>query len=680
MDLKKLLRFNVIAPVILLLVAWLTYGLLIRGLGLYWDDFPYTWFGHVLGANQYSKVFYDERPLLTLLYNLTAPIFGENILAWQIFAIVMRWISTLCAGWLVRLIWPEEKEAAFVASLLFLVYPGFGQQWISTIYSRGFILLCFLLLSLIFMVKSLQNPRMYFILTGLSVIFGALALLSSEYYFGLEFARPVIIWIIISRISGTLTTRLKSSLLHWSPYLVGVLAFGIWRGLLVQSSLYDVNITRTSNGGIPVLLLNLVVSMITNAYKGGLQAWIQIFSFPPVQKWQQQVYINFFILITIVFIIFAWIGWKYSSSKVEHKLSTKFWVNWQIQFVILGLIMLLVGSLPMWVANLPFDLIFPYDRFMLVMMLGSALFWTGIIYSIRYKLIRIVVLCVMVALSAGWHYQTANDYRIGWNQFTTFLQQITWRIPGMKPGTMLVAYELPFRYYSDNSLTAPINWTYAPGYKGGNLPYVFLYLTVRENGALKQLDEGIEIEQEYRSLKFYGNTSNMIVLYQPEKGCLRVLDKIYTGADTIPNFKEPLPKAIKLSNLDRIISEPEVPARPIPEFFDQSRVKPWCYYFEKAELARQVGDFAKISDLWEQTKEQSLAPDEISEYYPFIEGLGIQGKFSEAIELSRKVNEKKKALHNGLCQIWDRVENGTNVSIIDRTLIDEHKIALRCGQ
>ena len=30
----------------------------------------------------------------------------------------------------------------------------------------------------------------------------------------------------------------------------------------------------------------------------------------------------------------------------------------------------------------------------------------------------------------------------------------------MKPETMLVAYELPFRYYSDNSLTAPINWSY----------------------------------------------------------------------------------------------------------------------------------------------------------------------------------------------------------------------------
>lgn len=181
-------------------------------------------------------------------------------------------------------------------------------------------------------------------------------------------------------------------------------------------------------------------------------------------------------------------------------------------------------------------------------------------------------------------------------------------------------------------------------------------------------------------MEFHGNTSNMIVLYQPEKGCLRVLDKVYTGADSIPNFKEPLPKAIALSNLNRIIPDPEVPARPIPEFFDQPRVKPWCYYFEKAELARQVGDFAKIPDLWDHTKEQYLAPDEISEYYPFIEGLGIQGKLAEAIELSSKVNDKKKALHNGLCQIWDRIEIGANVSIMDRTLIDEHKISLRCGQ
>ena len=206
---KKYLRFELVSPIFLLIIAGLTYGLMIRSLGLYWDDFPYTWFGHILGTTQYQKVFYDERPLLSVLYNITAPIFGENILSWQIFAIILRWLSALCVGWIVRLIWPEKKEVAFVASLLFLVYPGFGQQWISTIYSRTFILLCFFLLSLGFMAKSLRSSQKYFIYLALSILFGALSLLGSEYFFGLELARPVIIWIMVSTVPDTIRQRIK---------------------------------------------------------------------------------------------------------------------------------------------------------------------------------------------------------------------------------------------------------------------------------------------------------------------------------------------------------------------------------------------------------------------------------------------------------------------------------------
>ena len=123
-NLKKIAQNKAFQPLFLLIIAALSYGLFIREVGLYWDDFPYTWFGHVLGPTQYHKVFYDERPFLAPLYNITASIFGESIISWQIFAIILRWLCALCAGWLVRLMWNDKYEEAFVVSLLFLVYPG----------------------------------------------------------------------------------------------------------------------------------------------------------------------------------------------------------------------------------------------------------------------------------------------------------------------------------------------------------------------------------------------------------------------------------------------------------------------------------------------------------------------------------------------------------------------------
>ena len=42
----------------------------------------------------------------------------------------------------------EKRRQAFWASMLFAVYPGFSQQWISVIYSEAFIILAAFLASL----------------------------------------------------------------------------------------------------------------------------------------------------------------------------------------------------------------------------------------------------------------------------------------------------------------------------------------------------------------------------------------------------------------------------------------------------------------------------------------------------------------------------------------------------
>ena len=312
---KNKFRFKALSPWLLLIIAFITYGLLIRNLGLYWDDFPYTWFGHALGPSQYARVFFNDRPLLTGLYNITAPIFGENILSWQIFAIVMRWLCALCVGWIVGLIWPTRNSPAFVASLLFLVYPGFGQQWISTIYSRGFVLLLLYLLSFGFMVKSIRvykKQRLYMVL---SLLLGASSLLSTEYYFGLEFSRPVIIWILVNKEEEKVALVLKKIIIKWLPYLVVALAYAIWRGRVVTSVLYGIRISDAVSGGVPGLILSFVENMAVNAYKGGLSAWIRIFSLPPVKSWSQPFNFSLIILIVGMLCFSAIILWKSQAKK-----------------------------------------------------------------------------------------------------------------------------------------------------------------------------------------------------------------------------------------------------------------------------------------------------------------------------------------------------------------------------
>lgn len=674
---KKILRTEILLPFAFLVIAFLSFGVFIRALGLYWDDFPYVFYGHVLGTSQYHHVFFDERPFLPILYNLTAPIFGENIVLWQAFGIIMRWVCALCVGWIVRLIWPEKKDLSYIVALLFLIYPGFGQQWISTIYSRAFILLLLFLLSLAFMISAWRNPSKRVVYTSLAIAAASLSLLGSEYFIGLEVSRPVILWLIISQKNDNLRIRIKTVLQHWLAYLLVVTAFAVWRGFLVQSSLYEVSAFPQTN--LTGTLLDLSRSMITNAYKGGILSWVQTFSLPAGFNWKDGFSLFMLPVILSAAALTARVFWKNNAVADEKDNLSRFWRSWSFQAGFLGVVMLLAGSIPVWAAGLPFDLKFPYNRFTLSMIFGSALVLAAVMALIRIRWMRLVILCLLVMSATGRHYQTANSYRLEWKKLTSFLQQLTWRMPGLQPGTMLTAYELPFTYYSDNSLSAPINWTYAPDYKGGSLPYILNYLTVRKNSVLKILEPDIPITQKYRSLEFTGNTSDMVVIYQVEEGCLRVLDPVFNNQSNIPKMKDPLPKAILLSNLDRIITDPEIPAIPVPQLFSQPFERSWCYYYEKADLARQVADYCEIVSLREEAKILNLTPSDITEYYPFVEGLGFSGKLDEAFELSRLMVGEKASSRKGLCQIWGRIENNRVMTLSDLELVKDIQIELSCN-
>ena len=449
--------------------------------------------------------------------------------------------------------------------------------------------------------------------------------------------------------------KIKKVGLHWLPYLAGGSAFVIWRSLIVDSALYRVKISIDPIREFEELLVDLLKNLFLNAYEGSVKAWLQIFSLPPISSWNQPYNLIALGLILLVFCLVFWIGLSFTKSVAASGQKVAFWHRWQIQSIILGIVMLLAASLPFWAAKLSFTLDFPRNRFAFPMMLGSALLFSGLLFLIKLKWIRILMLSLMISLSAGWHFQKANTFRLVWLEVNRFFQQLTWRIPAMEPGTMLVAYELPFDYYSDNSLTAPVNWTYAPDYKEGNLPYYLNYWTIRNESVLKNLTPGLVIQQDYRSLIFLGNTSDVIVIDQPEIGCLRILDSVYNGRDTYPGDKYPKPILIKLSNLDRIITNPETPAQPIPMYFPRPEEKPWCYFYEKAELSRQMGDYPQIVNLWREAYALSLQPAVDLEYLPFIEGLGMSSKTEEALTLSKTVLNSTPFTRKSLCNIWDRI-------------------------
>jgi hypothetical protein len=637
-----------------LLFCCLTYGVLIPKLGLYWDDFPYTWLGHVLGPSVYYGIFFQERPILGVLYSITAPIFNESILGWQLFAIFTRWLTVLPVFWLMRLVWPENRKEAWWVSLLFLVYPGFSQQWISTLFGRAFLLLVAFLFSLCFMVKGIQDRKhlIWYDLAAFACII--IAHFSSEYYVGLEIIRPLLIFFLPSILMEPLKNRIKQTFLYWLPYLIAILAFGIWRAFFVSETLYGVDLGGQVHNGLGAVLLNLIESMARNAFLGGVYVWIRPFILTFLPEMMRSVLVIYILVVLLIFFLAIFIVNRIKSG--AEKPVTKSIDRWGWEAIAIGVISLLTASFPSWAGGLPFSLDYPYDRFSLAMMLSAGLMVTGLFSFIKFPRIRTIGLALIVAFAAGWQVRNADAYRIDWVKLNDLLHQITWRMPDIKPNTILATQNFPLTYYSDNSLTAPINWTYAPDIQGTRIPYLVSYLEVRKNSVFSNFLPNQPAHYPLRKLDFYGNTSDTVVVYKPVLGCLTVLDDKYNNWLSFPYLPDQLQQAIPLSNPDRIIANAARVIKPIPQYFEDRDENTWCYYYEKAELARQTGDWLNVVALWDKSQKGQMVPNQATEYYPFVEGLGMSGKMDQAISLSRKVISIQPGDHNGICQIWGRIE------------------------
>jgi len=119
-------------------------------------------------------------------------------------------------------------------------------------------------------------------------------------------------------------------------------------------------------------------------------------------------------------------------------------------------------------------------------------------------------------------------------------------------------------------------------------------------------------------------------------------------------------KAIPLSNPDRIISDPANPARLPKDIFKHILPeKSWCYFYEKADLARQQKDWPEIVRLAGQAFREARKVDSAWEIIPFIEGYAHTGDFEKARQLSdqaRQVSpEGKKLTRDLLCNAWTRI-------------------------
>jgi hypothetical protein len=328
---------------------------------------------------------------------------------------------------------------------------------------------------------------------------------------------------------------------------------------------------------------------------------------------------------------------------------------------IVGLVSFILAASPIWSFGKEISTGGWNDRFALAPMLGAVLMVMALLLWFIRPSAQRFVLVFLLTFSIAAQIWVVNAYRRDWRTQLDFYWQLYWRVPALKSGTTLLSFEQPsptVTHYSDAGFALNVLYHYQT--EDGLLPYWYFIRRFQFQYALDN-----PIRYQLRTLEFRGNTSQAIaVLHQIGGACLRVLDPVYAND---PLYLEGQDILIPLSNLSQILPDSEA-RPPDPDIFGPEPERRWCYYFQKADLARQQKDWNKVIALLKQAQKNGFAPEYGAEYIPFIEAYAQMGEWQKAYELTQAAQKVNAGLKKMLCTNWSRLREipSPNMDIVEQ--------------
>ncbi|HSJ87441.1 MAG TPA: hypothetical protein VK909_09560 [Anaerolineales bacterium] len=627
---------------ILLLVALIAYGLLAPQLGFYWDDLPMSWIRYELGPEAMTRYFSTNRPVWGLLYQVTTRLLPQVPVYWQIFALMWRWLGAVVVWAIVRELWKDRPRFALAVALLFLLYPGFNQQWGAFLYSHFFIVLFF---SLISIYLSLKRQ------TIAALIFSALNLWMMEYFFPLEFARLGFLWTSLRDEYPNPRQRIKPTLQLWTPYLILFALAVLSRLFIFNNQVYGFGLMSQLKSSPLETILALIQNFFISLWLVLVAAWAQTFaaidpSIHGVRTIALYVVVSLLVFGMALYFLFQ------QSVDSERRQDSLYAIG-------LGLFLLPFAGAPFWLTGLTISLAHPASRFTLPFLFAVSLIVAGLIQFVPVHF-RYYLLALLIALAAGRQFLWSTDYLRNWQAQKNLFWQMTWRAPGLKPNTLVLMNE-ELSFYADNSLSAPLNWIYASKSSADEIGYVLFYPTNRINSSLPTLQKDIPIQYDYIAGRFHGNTSQAVAFYYDPPACLRLLEPDLDFNNRFILSESLMREASALSNQQQIL---DASAAVMPKVYGPEPVHGWCYYFEKADLARQFGKWDEVASLGDQAFQLDDHPNNPVERFVFIEGYAHKGDWDRALKLSKESYKvSKEYVAPLLCRLWKRIETETTEGV-----------------
>ena len=607
------------------------------------DDWYYAYDALVGPAGVFRYMFAGDRPARGPLFELYQALFGMAPTPYHLAMLLWRIAGGMAVVWLFHLLWGRRSAAGFAAGALFGLYPGFT-WWVQGIEYQPMVASATLMvISLGLTIKALRLQRSWLQVTCVAgaVVSGWLYLGLVEYAAGMEAFRLCLIFLVVSGPElRSFGSRARVALRTWLVYLIIPVGFVLWRFVFFASERKATDLGAQLGGFLadPLLtglrwIMNLIVSLINVT----LAAWVQPLSnnfFSGTLREQA-----FGLGLAFAAGVLGWLLLRQdAASSVRKKTTTA--DNWQMHAIWLGLAGLLLGIVPVVVANRQIALP-SFSHYALPASLGLVFAVVGIVSLISDQHVQRAVFGGLIFLSALTHQGLGASAVREERTIAAFWHQMVWRASSISPGTTLLVYYPDVDYGSDSDVVwGPANFVYYLQAQEQLPVRVQISALTPDRGTLDAILAGKDVQEStYRAHNMiidYGNV--LIAVQSAADACVRVLDPrwpTYSLADDLA-----LRSLATSSRLDTV----EVSgsgAVPPASLFGTEPEHNWCFYFQKAASASQYGKWHEVAAIQDEIGRLGLHPNDQIEWMPFLQAQAYLGDLEAVKEIATRINTEK---------------------------------------
>jgi hypothetical protein len=624
----------------------LAYLPLISQLGFYRDDWYQLWAGTIHGPNSIATLFSIDRPCMGLIYSRVYSILGNGPIAWQIYSFLLRLIGALILLWMLRRLWPSERVLTTLIVVLFSIYPGFLQQPNANTFSNQLLGYTLSILSVAFTLKATTSDSG----PGRTLFF-ALSLLTAlsywliyEYMIGMEGFRVLVVWVTFKTRNKATSSVPREVLKYLAPFLVLIAGYLIWRIVLFE------NLRAATEVGLVISrfqleplksLLTVTIEGIKDIIEATFFAWsVPVYDqFVRAELREQTLAIAIGLVGSVLVYVYIHIPEDREPIVAPGSgLAPRASVS---EMLAVGILTVVSTIGPVIVAGRDIHWHSGFDRYTLHVTVGVSLFVIGFLWAVAHHRVAPWLVTILVLFSIGAHYLNSLHWKGFWDSQRQMWWQLAWRAPDLSDGTLLIA-EIPVDgFLEDYEIWGPANLIYST-----DTTTIDVAAEILNQETVDKIRFGSEEDRAMRAIiQFHKDFESVLILAYPSFGsCLHVLDG---RRMEVPRSASSMLQSIaRYSDVNRVLPT-ENQSTPLEELFGPEPSHDWCYYYQKADLARQTGAWTEIIDLGEEVFRLGLLPDDRSEWMPFLEGyvaLGLEERATTLADLIRQKEPIRKSL------------------------------------